>query len=192
MAGKKRTAIAGALLALLFFAGCHSDMYDQPRGKPLAESRFFENGQVARPRVEGTVQHDEAPVDELLHTGKVGGQLSDTFPFRVTKDVVDRGRERYNIYCSPCHGFLGDGKGMIVLRGFPAPPSFHSDTMRTKVAGHYVNVITNGIGRMFPYGDRVAPNDRWAITAYIRALQLSQHAAVRDLSETQRRPLSGR
>jgi hypothetical protein len=181
--------LIGAVLALM--TGCHSDMYDQPRGKPLAESRFFPNGQVARPRVEGTIPRTETPDDELLLTGRLNGQLSDTFPFRVTEEVLDRGHERYHAYCSPCHGILGDGKGMVVLRGFPAPPSFHSDTLRGKPVGHYVDVITHGFGKMFPYADRVQPRDRWAIAAYIRALQLSQNAAVRDLSESQRRPLAG-
>jgi mono/diheme cytochrome c family protein len=179
-----------ALLGLALFAGCHSDMYDQPRGKPLAESHFYENGQVARPLVDGTVPHSDTPSDELLLTGKIDRRLSDTFPFRVTKEVLDRGHQRFEIYCSPCHGLLGDGKGMVVRRGFPAPPSFHSDSLRAKPVGHYVDVMTNGLGRMFSYADRVQPHDRWAIAAYIRALQLSQHAAVRDLSETQRRPLT--
>jgi hypothetical protein len=179
-------------VALALFAGCHSDMYDQPRGKPLAQSKFFRDGQVARPLVEGTVPHSETPDDELLLTGRLNGQVTDTFPFRVTKEVLDRGHERYNVYCSPCHGPLGDGKGMIVQRGFPAPPSFHSDTLRAKPVGHYVDVITHGLGKMFPYADRVQPHDRWAIAAYIRALQLSQNAAARDLSETQRRPLAGK
>ncbi|RPH38019.1 cytochrome c [bacterium] len=180
------------MAALVLFAGSHSDLSDQPRGKQLGASRFFETGQVARPLVEGTVPHSETRDDELLLNGKLDGRLSDTFPFRVTKDVLDRGHERYNVYCSPCHGLLGDGKGMIVRRGFPAAPSFHSDTLRAKPAGHYVDVITRGLGKMFPYADRVQPHDRWAIVAYIRALQLSQNAALPDLSETQRRPLAGK
>ena len=179
-------------IAFALLAGCHSDMYDQPRGKPLAENKFFPNGQVARPLVDGTVPHSDTPADELLLTGRMNGRLSDTFPFRVTKEVLDRGHERFNIYCSPCHGLLGDGKGMIVRRGFPAPPSFHSDTLRAKPVGHYVDVMTNGLGKMFPYADRVVPHDRWAIAAYIRALQLSQNAPVRDLNESQRRPLAGK
>jgi mono/diheme cytochrome c family protein len=182
-----RITVIFFLLPLATITGCHSDMYDQPRGKPLGESHFFQNGQVARPLVDGTVPHSETPGDELLLTGKVDGRLSDTFPFRVTRDVLDRGHERFNIYCSPCHGVLGDGKGMVVRRGFPSPPSFHSDSLRAKPAGHYVDVMTNGLRKMFSYADRVQPRDRWAIAAYIRALQLSQHAAKRDLSETQRR-----
>jgi mono/diheme cytochrome c family protein len=170
-----------ALLALVLSAGCHSDMYDQQRGKPLAASRFYEDGQAARPLVEG----------ELLQTGKVDGRLSDTFPFPVTAELLRRGRERYDIYCTPCHGLLGDGKGMIVRRGFPAPPSFHSDTLRGKPAGHYVDVVTNGIGKMFSYADRVSPHDRWAIVAYIRALQLSQNAPARHLGETRRGSITG-
>ncbi len=185
-------AVTAALLAMALFAGCHSDMYDQPRGKPLGASRFFENGQVARPLVDGTVPHSETPENELLMTGKLNGQISNTFPFRVTMDVLERGHERYNIYCSPCHGLPGDGTGMVVRRGFPAPPSFHSDSLRAKPVGYFVDVMTHGLGKMFSYADRVQPHDRWAIAAYIRALQLSQHAAVRDLSETQRRPLAGK
>jgi mono/diheme cytochrome c family protein len=189
---RSRITLILALLAVGLFAGCHSDMYDQPRGKPLGASRFFQDGQVARPLVEGTVPHSQAKEDELLLTGKLDGQLSNTFPFRVSKEVLDRGRERYTIYCSPCHGLLGDGKGMIVRRGFPPPPSFHSDTLRAKPVGHYVDVITHGLGKMFPYADRVQPRDRWAIAAYIRALQLSQNAQARELSESQRRPLAGK
>ena len=184
-------AIIG-FVALALLAGCHSDMYDMPRGKPLGENGNFPGGQEARPLVDGTVPHSEMPQDELLLTGRVNGQLSNTFPFPVTKEVLERGHERFNIYCTPCHGYRGDGKGMIVRRGFPQPPSYHSDSLRAKPVGHYVDVMTNGLGKMFPYGDRVQPRDRWAIAAYIRALQLSQNAAVRDLSEAQRRPLTGK
>ena len=189
---QKRIIAVTALLGLALFAGCHSDMYDQPKGKPLAASRFFQNGQVARPLVDGTVPHKEIAADELLLTGRLDGRQSDTFPFRVTKDVLDRGHERFNIYCAPCHGLMGDGKGMVVRRGFPAPPSFHSDSLRAKPVGHYVDVITRGLGKMFPYADRVEPRDRWAIAAYIRALQLSQNARVTTLSQSQRRPLAGK
>jgi len=184
-----KMAMGAAALALL--VGCHSDMYDQPRGKPLAGSRFFPDGREARPLVDGTVPHSDSAEDDLLLTGRRDGRLSSTFPFRVTKEVLDRGHERYNIYCSPCHGLLGDGRGTVVRRGFPAPPSFHSDSLRAKPVGHYVDVITHGLGRMFPYADRVEPHDRWAIAAYIRALQLSQNAPVRELSDSQRRPLAG-
>ncbi len=179
-------------IALALYAGCHSDMYDQPRGKPLGANGYFLNGQEARPLVDGTVPHSDTLEDELLLTGRVKGQISNTFPFRVTKEVLERGHERFNIYCSPCHGYRGDGKGMIVRRGFPQPPSFQSDSMRAKPVGHYVDVMTNGLGKMFPYADRVSPHDRWAIAAYIRSLQLSQNTAVRDLTEVQRRPLTGK
>jgi hypothetical protein len=187
----KYVTFAVALAALALLVGCHSDMYDQPRGKPLVWSRFFPDRREARPLVDGTVPHSDTTESDLLLTGKLDGRVSDTFPFRVTKDVLERGHERYNIYCSPCHGLLGDGKGMVVRRGFPPPPSFHSDSLRAKPVGHYVDVITHGLGKMFPYADRVQPHDRWAIAAYIRALQLSQNAPVRDLSASQRRPLTG-
>lgn len=181
-----------ALLAVgaMLVAGCHSDMYDQPRSKPLGASKFFANGQSSRPFVEGTVAHEAAGRDELLLTGKENGKFSNRFPFPVTEDMVRRGGERYNIYCSPCHGVLGDGKGMIVRRGFPAPPSYHTDSLRNAPAGHFVDVIGNGFGRMFSYADRVAPRDRWAIAAYIRALQLSQNLNVNELTDAQRQALN--
>jgi hypothetical protein len=183
-----------AALGLVFaFAGCRQDMHVQPRYNPYDPSDFFEDGQSARLPVEGTVPRGDLTMgpQELLYTGKVDGQPSEVFPFPVTKEVLDRGRERFDIYCSPCHGFSGDGDGMIVQRGFRRPPSLHEDRLRTSPAGHFFDVITNGFGVMFPYGYRVTPRDRWAIIYYVRALQLSRKASIEDLPEADREKMQG-
>jgi hypothetical protein len=175
-----------ACVALVVIAGCGQNMRDQTKLEPFEANTFFPNSQSARPLVDGVVARGQLRDDELLYTGMVGGQLSDTFPFTVTMDVLERGRLRFNIYCSPCHGQVGDGNGMIVQRGFTHPPSFHDDRLRQAPAGHFFDVITNGYGAMYSYASRVAPEDRWAIIAYIRALQLSQHATLDDVPPDQR------
>jgi len=129
--------------------------------------------------------------EELLYTGKVNGALAEAFPFPVTREILDRGRERFDIYCTPCHGLSGDGDGMIVQRGFRRPPSLHIDRLRAAPAGHFFDVITNGFGVMYPYDYRVAPRDRWAIVAYIRALQLSRQASISEVPAAERRRLQG-
>jgi len=164
-------------------------MHVQPKYKPLAPSSFFDDGRSERPVVPGTVARGHLQIDEQLYTGKVNGALADTFPFPITRWDLARGQERYNIFCSPCHGQLGDGQGMIVQRGFPPPPSYHEDRLRQAPAGHFFDVITNGYGRMYSYASRVSPEDRWRIIAYIRALQLSQHATVNDVPESDREQL---
>ena len=168
-------------------------MHVQPRYNPYDPSDFFADGLSARPPVAGTVPRGELTLgpNELLYTGKMNGQPSELFPFPVTMDIVERGRERFDVFCSPCHGFGGDGDGMIVQRGFRRPPSFHEERLRTAPAGHYFDVITNGFGVMYPYGYRVPTRDRWAIIAYIRALQLSRQAPVADLPEEARARLTG-
>jgi hypothetical protein len=165
-------------------------MHVQPRYDPLAPSTFFDDGRSARPVVPGTVARGHLRIDDHLYTGKVNGALVDTFPFPVTRQVLERGRERYNIYCSPCHDYLGTGHGMIVQRGFQPPPSYHNDRLRKAPLGHFFDVITNGFGAMHSYADRVSPEDRWAIIAFIRALQLSQHASLEDVPERERAQLS--
>ena len=185
-----RTARALAAAAgLLLVSGCHLDMYDQPKYKPLAPSSFFANGQSSRPLEEGTVARGHELDDSLLCTGKIHGEPADLFPFPVTEAVVKRGQERFNIFCSPCHGRLADGDGMIVRRGFPRPPSFLSDSMRANPTGFYFDVITNGFGRMYSYAPSVPVQDRWAIIAYIRALQLSRRVSVADLTDSERNRL---
>jgi len=182
-----------ALGLVLACAGCRLDMHVQPRYNPYDPTDFFEDGQSARLPVEGTVPRGELKLgpNELLYTGKVDGQPSEAFPFPATKEILDRGRERFNIYCSPCHGLSGDGDGMIVQRGFRRPPSLHEDRMRTAPAGHFFDVITNGQGVMYPYGYRIVPRDRWAIVYYIRALQLSRRASINDLPETEQKKMQG-
>ena len=164
----------------------------QPRYNPFDPSDFFEDGQSARMPVAGTVPRGDlttGPEGELLYTGKINGAVADAFPIPVTRDILIRGRERFSINCEPCHGMSGDGDGMIVQRGFRRPPSLHSDRLRTAPAGHFFEVITNGFGAMYPYGYRVEPRDRWAIIAYIRALQLSRQVSISDVPEAQRKSM---
>jgi len=142
----------------------------------LSASPFFDDGRSARPLVEGTLPRGRIAEDSFFLP-----KDSDVFPFPVTQQVLERGRERFNIYCSVCHGRLGDGDGMIVRRGFRRPPSYHIDRLRQAPAGHFFDVITNGFGAMPDYAAQVSPRDRWAIIAYIRALQLSQHYPAAEL-----------
>jgi hypothetical protein len=156
-------------------------MHDQPKVKPLRMSDFFEDKRSARPIVEGTVARGQLKEDTYFYTGKVGSQEGDVMPFPVTADVLARGQQRYTIYCTPCHSELGDGYGMIVQRGLKPPPSYHTDRMRRAPIGHFFDVMTNGFGAMPDYAAQIPVADRWAIAAYIRALQLSQNAQKSDL-----------
>lgn len=164
-------------------------MHVQPKYLPLAKTDFFGDGRSARPEVAGTVARGHLRLDEHLYTGKVNGQLVTTFPFPITRQDLERGKERFNIYCSPCHDLSGTGRGMIVLRGFPPPPSYHIQRLREAPVGHFFDVITNGLGNMYSYGARVTPEDRWRIIAYIRALQFSQAAALADVPPAERERL---
>lgn len=170
-----------ALAALLLLAGCRQEMYDQPRTKPHRPSDFFADGRSDRQPVAGAIARGQLRDDSHLYTGKVGGQLVSTFPFPVTRAVLERGRERFNIYCAPCHDRLGNGNGMIVRRGFRPPPSLHEDRLRDAPVGHHFDVISNGLGSMPDYAAQIPVRDRWAIVAYLRALQLSQRATVADV-----------
>jgi len=188
-----RIAVAGrgaALAALLFLLpACRLDMHVQPKYLPLAKTDFFGDGRSARPEVAGTVARGHLRLDEHLYTGKVNGQLAATFPFPITRQDLERGKERFNIFCTPCHDASGTGRGMIVLRGFPPPPSYHIQRLREAPVGHFFDVITNGLGNMYSYAARVTPEDRWRIIAYIRALQLSQAAAIGDVPPAERERL---
>jgi mono/diheme cytochrome c family protein len=164
-------------------------MARQPRYDPLEPSDFFADGMAARPRVAGTVARGELVTNPFLATGKINGADGDGFPFPVTAQVLDRGNERFNIYCSECHGRVGDGNGMIPSRGFRRPPSFHTDTLRAAPTGHFFDVMTNGFGAMPTYAPQIPVSDRWAIIAYIRALQLSQNATVAQVPPDQRAKL---
>lgn len=180
---KKRTKAAALAIALaaLAGAGCRQDMHNQPRLEPLEASDFFDDGRASRPEVTGAVARGELRVDDHLYTGYVDGELAETFPFPITRDVILRGRERFEIFCRPCHGQLGNGEGAVVQRGFQQPPTYHSVELRRAPPGHFYSVITNGYGRMFSFNDRIPVRDRWAIVAYIRALQLSQAAEINEL-----------
>ncbi|MGA9120070.1 MAG: cytochrome c [Bacteroidota bacterium] len=187
---KVGSILLGCTLVLAFAsAGCHQDMYEQKRYNPLSTNDFFRDGRSSRPRVEGTVVHGDHSTDGVISTGKVDGKPVNVFPFPVTEKTLLRGQERFNIFCSPCHGRTGDGQGMIVQRGFPQPPSYFSDSVRAKPVGHYVDVIANGFGRMYSYRDRVEPLDRWAIAAYIRVLQASRTVNVSELTTSERQRL---
>jgi Cytochrome C oxidase, cbb3-type, subunit III len=185
-----RPWLAAALALAVWSLACRRDMQVQPRYNPYDASNFFDNGRSARQPVPGTVARSELRVDELLYTGKLNGADSPVFPFPITRADLERGQLEYNIYCSPCHDYTGTGRGMIVLRGFPQPPSFHAPRLVQAAAGHFFDVMTNGFGVMYPYNDRVTPVDRWRIAAYIRALQLSQNASLADVPAEQRQNLS--
>jgi cytochrome c553 len=174
-----RAFLQAAVCALLLGgAGCRKEMWVQPKYDPLDMSEFYSDTMSARPRIEGTVAVGEFHTNESFYTGLVGTNLVDHFPLPVTRDLLRRGQERYDIYCAVCHGPGGDGDGMIVQRGFPRPPSYHIDRLRAAPIGHFYRVIAEGYGVMYPYATRVAPADRWKIAAYIRALQLSRHATL--------------
>ncbi len=175
-----------AVGALLLLAGCRQDMHNQPKFIPLRESDFFADHRSERPLVEGTVARGDVEGSDLLYTGKMDGQDSTAFPFAVTPEVMARGQERFNIYCSPCHSRTGDGDGMVVRRGYRAPPSFHIDRLRQSPVGHFFDVITNGFGAMPDYRQQVPVRDRWAIIAYIRALQASTAASVSQVPDDKR------
>ena len=170
-------------LTLVLAAGCRMDMHDQPRFESYEASNFFPDGRASRVPPEGTVAQGQLRDDDLLYTGKLDGQDSELFPFPVTLDLLERGQDRFNIYCSPCHDRVGTGHGVVVRRGMKQPPSFHIVRLKEAPPGHFFNVITNGFGAMFSYASRLKPEDRWAVIAYIRALQLSQGASYGDVSQ---------
>ena len=174
------------MFALLGLSACRQDMHDQPKYVPLRASTFFADGLSARAPVTGTVARGTLNEDTLLSTGKVGAEDATVFPFAIDDKVMKRGQERYDIFCSPCHARTGNGDGMVVQRGYREPPSLHLDRLRTAPVGHYVDVISNGFGAMPDYAAQIRPEDRWAIAAYIRALQLSAHAALTDVPADQR------
>lgn len=182
--------IWGLSLVCLILPSCTQQMANQPRYDPLEASDFFPNGSSARPLPIGVIPHDHVMKDELRDTGMINGKPVDKIPYTLDSDLMSRGQQRYNIYCSPCHDYLGTGSGMAARRGFKRQPaSFQSDDLRTAPAGHFFDVITNGFGAMPSYANQIQVRDRWAITAYIRALQLSQSAAIGDAPEDERQRL---
>jgi mono/diheme cytochrome c family protein len=182
--------LAGAL-AMAACLGCVPDMADQPRYEPLEESAFFDDGMSARPRVEGTVARGELYLDSHFYRGTVNGESADTLPVELDERLLLRGQERFNIFCSHCHDKVGSGRGMVVQRGFPQPPSYHIERLRVAPVGQIFDVITNGRGRMPEHGTLLAHEDRWAIVAYVRTLQLSQYANASLLSDDEQAQLQG-
>jgi mono/diheme cytochrome c family protein len=169
-------------MAIGLTAGCRQDMHDAPRYDPLEASPVLANGSSAQPLVEGTVARGFLNDDELLQTGKVDSQPAAMFPFVMSRADLDRGQERYNIYCSPCHDRRGEGNGMVIQRGFQRPPpTYHSDRLRQAAPGYLYDVITNGFATMQDYRAQIPTDDRWRIVAYVRALQLSHNAMASDV-----------
>jgi cytochrome c5 len=165
------------------------DMDDQPKFKAQQANPFFADGRAMRSPIPGTVARGELRDDDHYYRGLVGGELASEFPMRLTPAILQRGRERYEIFCQPCHGLSGKGDGVVAQRAdrlqegtWTPPSSFHTDLVRSRPAGHIFNTITHGIRNMPPYGSQISVRDRWAIVAYVRALQRSQHAALRDAS----------
>jgi mono/diheme cytochrome c family protein len=184
-----RSFAAVAAFAFFFSVGCRQDMHDQPKYIPMRDSTFFSDGRSARPIVAGTVARGQLRDDPLLYTGKVNNADATTFPFAIDDTVMARGRGRYDVYCAPCHGLTGVGDGMIVRRGYRRPPTFHQDRLRDSPPGHFFDVITNGFGAMPDYAAQIRAEDRWAVIAYVKALQLAQHATVADVPPDRRNEL---
>jgi hypothetical protein len=176
-------------LALLSLAACRRDMQDQPKYKDLRGSAFFDDRRSARPKVPDTVARGFLHADEIYQTGKRNGKNVAELPMPLTREILNRGRERYDIFCSPCHGLTGDGLGMVIQRGFRQPPSFHIDRLREAPVGYLFEVETAGFGSMSDYAGQIPAADRWAIAAYVRALQLSQRTTLADVPEGARRVL---
>jgi mono/diheme cytochrome c family protein len=171
--------VAAALLLAAATGGCErNDMHNQPRHEPMEASTFFDDGQSSRPIIPGTIARDQLVPNNMRISGMAQGPTPETFPFEITKGDLRKGKLRYEIYCGVCHGAAGDADGMIVKRGFVKPPSFHEQRLKDVPVGHFYDVMTNGWGAMYSYADRVTPEDRWRIAAYIRVLQLAQNDAV--------------
>jgi len=168
-------------LLLLLCIGCRRGMFDHSKYRPMEESTFFADGSISRPIPANTVARGQLDDDDHFYRGRKGTNLVETFPFPISRETLERGRDRYEIYCSVCHGRTGKGNGMIVQRGFPQPPDFHIPRLQEAPVGHFYDVITHGYGVMYSYASRVEPADRWAIAAYIRALQLSEKGTINDI-----------
>src|SRR5882757_4990154 len=187
----RRASLPSVFSVLVLATGCRNEMYDQAKVKPLSEGTFFANGQNARPLPPDTVARGFLREDKAMFAGiGADGKFISAVPVPVTQKLMDRGHERFDIFCSPCHGKQGNGLGMIVQRGFKQPSSFHTDRLRLEPIGYFFDVMTQGFGQMSSYATQVPPQDRWAIAAYVRALQLSQHAPVADLPASDKKELA--
>ena len=179
--GPVRPTLFVLAIGALLSGACRQDMHDAPRYDPLEASPVLTGGASAQPLVPGTVPRGRRGDDELMETGKVGSQATTVFPFAITRADLDRGQERFNIYCSPCHDRRGEGTGVVVQRGYRQPPSYHIERLRQAPPGYFFDVITNGFATMPDYRAQIAVDDRWRIVAYIRALQLSHNATTADV-----------
>ncbi|MBV9501059.1 MAG: cytochrome c [Acidobacteriaceae bacterium] len=168
--------LIGVVASLLFATACRQDMHVQPRYNPYAKTDFFGDGRSERPTIEDTVARGQLHIDQARFTGKIDGKDIDYFPIQITQADLQRGQERFNIYCSPCHGRLGNGHGMLVMRGLRQPPNYLDPRLVSAPVGHFFDVMTNGYGAMYSYASRVATDDRWRIAAYIRTLQMAENA----------------
>jgi mono/diheme cytochrome c family protein len=184
-----RSALLLIVAGCVSLAACRQDMHDAPRYEPLEASTFFTDGRGSRMLVANTVARGLLREDDHLYQGKIDGELTDIFPMPVTAEVMARGQERFNVFCSPCHGRTGQGNGMVVQRGFRAPPSYHEARLRAAPVGYFFDVMTHGFGAMSDYSAQVPVADRWAIAAYIRALQRSQQATIDDVPAERRAEL---
>lgn len=174
--------LGAIVLSVAALAACRQDMHDQPKYIPLRPTAFFADGRSARPLPDNTVARGHLNEDPAYYTGRdAAGKMVTEFPFQVTKEILLRGQDRFTVYCTPCHDATGSGNGMVTQRGFRHPPSYHIDRLRQIAVGHIYDVITNGLGAMQDYSAQLAPADRWAVVAYVRALQLSQQASINDV-----------
>lgn len=180
---------AAALITLALMSACRRDMQVQPKYTSLSPSSFFVDGRSARPIPAHTIALGHLDDNDSFHTGAVNGAFLDTIPIPITRQLLDRGQQRFNIFCSPCHGLLGDGKGMVARRGLKDPADLHTDRLRHAPPGYLFQVISNGYGAMPDYDGQIHVADRWAIIAYIRALQLSRDATVADVPPQERKKL---
>jgi cytochrome c len=173
--------LAPSLLAALLAASCRQDMHDAPRFEALEPSAFFADGRSVRPLVPGTVARGRLAQDEHLERGMLRGELAGEFPFEIARADLERGRERFGIYCTPCHDATGSGNGRAVQRGMQRPPSLHEQRLREAPVGHLFDVMTRGFGGMYDVSDRIDVQDRWRIAAWVRVLQRSQQATLADV-----------
>jgi mono/diheme cytochrome c family protein len=186
----KALHLASLLVLSVLLNACGLNMHDQPRAEYQEANRFFANGSSAQQLPEGAVSRNRGDVSTAFYTGQdETGALVAELPVALTPELLERGQQRYNIYCAPCHNFSGNGQGVIVQKGMPQPTSFHDQRLRDQNVGYFFYVATNGFGRMYSYASRVPAEDRWAIAAYIRALQLSQNATLDDVPSELREEL---
>ncbi|MGQ9488320.1 MAG: c-type cytochrome [Armatimonadota bacterium] len=192
MKTRRLTSLTIATVAVALLAGCHTDMWHQPKLKAQSANIFFADGKTDRPLPANTVPLGYLRENEAMYTGKFANKPVAQLPMPLTRELLQRGQERYNVFCSPCHGKVGDGQGMIALRGLALrrpPATFHTDRLRGMPVGYFYDVITNGFGVMYSYASRIPPEDRWAIAAYVRVLQLSQYAKTNELTPEDLRKL---